>query len=54
MQVEMEIKGFGGIAPPPMPVTKELIADIISAPTTRTISEPPPGPDGREPRNKGE
>ena len=29
MQVEMEIKGFGGIAPPPMPVTKELIADII-------------------------
>ena len=30
MQVEMEIKGFGGIAPPPMPVTKELVADIIS------------------------
>jgi len=30
MQVEMEIKGFGGIAPPPMPVTKELVADIVS------------------------
>ena len=30
MQVDMEIKAFGGIAPPPVPVTKELIADIIT------------------------
>ncbi len=30
MQIEMEIKGFGGIAPPPMPVTRELVADIIT------------------------
>lgn len=30
MQVEMEIKGFGGIAPPPVPVTKELVAEICA------------------------
>ncbi|MBR3555521.1 MAG: iron-containing alcohol dehydrogenase [Oscillospiraceae bacterium] len=30
MQIEMEIKAFGGIAPPPLPVTKELVAEIIN------------------------
>ncbi len=30
MQIEMEIKAFGGIAPPPLPVTKELVAEIVS------------------------
>ncbi len=30
MQIEMEIKAFGGIAPPPLPVTRELVADIIT------------------------
>lgn len=30
MQVDMEIKAFGGIAPPPMPVTRELIAGIAA------------------------
>lgn len=30
MQIDMEIKAFGGIAPPPLPVTKELVADIVS------------------------
>ena len=30
MQIEMEIKAFGGVAPPPLPVTKELVAEIIN------------------------
>ncbi len=30
MQIEMEIKAFGGVAPPPLNVTKELVADIVS------------------------
>ena len=30
MQIEMEIKAFGGIAPPLLPVTKELVAEIIN------------------------
>ena len=30
MQIEMEIKAFGGIAPPPLPVTKELVAEILN------------------------
>ena len=30
MQIGMEIKAFGGIAPPPLPVTKELVAEIIN------------------------
>ena len=30
MQIEMEIKAFGGIAPPPLPVTRELVAEIIN------------------------
>jgi hypothetical protein len=30
MQVEMEFKLFGGVAPPPVPVTKELIYEIVS------------------------
>lgn len=30
MQVEMELKAFGGIAPPPIPVTKETVAQIVS------------------------
>ena len=30
MQIEMEIKAFGGVAPPPLPVTKELVAGIVS------------------------
>ena len=29
MQIGMEIKAFGGVAPPPLPVTKELVAEII-------------------------
>jgi len=30
MQIDMEIKAFGGIAPPPLPVTKELVAQIVT------------------------
>lgn len=30
MQIENEIKAFGGIAPPPLPVTRELVATIVS------------------------
>ena len=30
MQIGMEIKAFGGIAPPPLPVTKELVAEIVN------------------------
>lgn len=30
MQIDMEIKAFGGIAPPPLPVTKELVARIVT------------------------
>ncbi len=30
MQVEMEIKAFGGVAPPPLPVTRELVAGIVA------------------------
>jgi len=29
MQIEKEIVAFGGIAPPPLPVTKELVAEIV-------------------------
>lgn len=30
MQIDMEIKAFGGVAPPPLPVTEELVAQIVS------------------------
>ena len=30
MQIEMEIKAFGGVAPPPLPVTEALVAEIVS------------------------
>ncbi len=30
MQIEMELKAFGGVAPPPLPVTRELVAEIVS------------------------